>query len=78
MRTYTAEQTADVLQVTTGTVLKLARTGRLNGVKIGRNWRFTEEALNQFLSGKRPDKPDPDKPDPAAVEGRGKRLLGNK
>ena len=54
MRTYTVEQAADVLQVTVGTVRKLARDGRLQGGKIGRHWRFTEHQLEQFLERQRP------------------------
>ena len=54
MRTYTVEQAADVLQVTIGTVRKLARDGRLVGAKIGRHWRFTEEDLRAFLASQRP------------------------
>jgi len=54
MRTYTVEQAADVLQVTIGTVRKLARDGRLVGAKIGRHWRFTEKNIEQFLERQQP------------------------
>ena len=57
MRTYTVEQTAEVMQVTVGTVRKLARDGRLTGIKIGRHWRFTERDLEQFLEHQRPTTP---------------------
>ena len=54
MRTYTPEQAAEVLQVTVGTVRKLARDGRLIGSKIGRHWRFTDGDIEQFLDRQRP------------------------
>ena len=54
MRTYTPEQAADVLQVTVPTVHKYARAGRLKGSKLGRNWRFTEQDLQDFLERQRP------------------------
>ena len=53
-RTYTVQQVADYLQVTIGTVTRLARQGRLQGSKIGRVWRFTERDLEQFLERQRP------------------------
>lgn len=55
MRTYTVEQAAEVLQVTVGTVRKLARAGRLQGGKIGRHWRFTEPQIERFLERQQPD-----------------------
>jgi len=53
-RTYTVQQAANYLQVTIGTVTKMARQGRLQGSKIGRVWRFTEHDLEQFLERQRP------------------------
>ena len=36
----TAEQLADLLQVSVRTVLQLARDAELRGQRIGRSWRF--------------------------------------
>jgi excisionase family DNA binding protein len=36
----TAAETADLLRVSTKTVLTLARDGALPGTKVGRAWRF--------------------------------------
>jgi len=36
----TAEETAELLRVSTKTVLTLARGGALPGTKVGRAWRF--------------------------------------
>jgi excisionase family DNA binding protein len=46
----TAEQAAELLQVSTKTLLRLARDGRLPGRKIGREWRFARWELLNLLS----------------------------
>lgn len=35
--------------LTTGHLRKLLREGQIEGVKIGRNWLTTEEALQEYL-----------------------------
>ena len=35
--------------LTTGHLRKLLREGQIEGVKIGRNWLTTEEAIQQYL-----------------------------
>ena len=45
----TAEQVADRFQVPTSHVWRLARTGQLESIALGRYRRFTEEALRRFL-----------------------------
>jgi len=60
MRTYTIKQAAEVLQINAETARDLARQGKLQGAKIGRNWRFTEHDLEQFLERQRPTRhPEP-------------------
>jgi excisionase family DNA binding protein len=46
---YTVEQIAERLKVHTQTVYRLLEAGKLPGVKVGRQWRITPEALNSFL-----------------------------
>lgn len=46
-----AEEAAEFLGVTAATVRKQAREGRLPGRKIGREWRFSREALLRWLEG---------------------------
>ncbi|MFP5328264.1 MAG: helix-turn-helix domain-containing protein [Acidimicrobiia bacterium] len=41
----TAEQAAQLLKVSTKTVLRLARQGELPAHKVGRSWRFSRAAL---------------------------------
>jgi excisionase family DNA binding protein len=59
MQVYLTDEAAKILKVTPRTVLKLARTGRLPGSKIGRHWRFTEQDLTRFLETSRPASPTP-------------------
>jgi len=51
----TPKQAADYLQVDFRTVYSLLRSNKLNGVKVGRVWRISESALQEFI------KPNKDK-----------------
>lgn len=46
-----AQGAADLLQVSTKTILKLARSGELPGKKIGREWRFVRTVLIDYVAG---------------------------
>src|SRR4051795_9975218 len=45
-----AEQASALLRVTVQTVLKESRLGLLPGVKVGREWRYSRQALMRHLS----------------------------
>lgn len=45
----TAEEAADLLRVSTKTVLGLARDGALPGTKVGRAWRFLRTDLVAYV-----------------------------
>src|SRR5690606_35291515 len=45
----TPAQVADRLQLTEQTVYDWLRSGKIEGVKLGRLWRITEEHLEDFL-----------------------------
>lgn len=45
----TAEEAADLLRVSTKTVLTLARDGALPGTKVGRAWRFLRADLVAYV-----------------------------
>ena len=49
----TAEQAADLLQVSTKTVLQLARDSELRGHKVGRAWRFCRSDVLAYVRGER-------------------------
>lgn len=45
----TADEAALLLKVSVQTVLKESREGRLPGIKIGREWRYSRTALMRHL-----------------------------
>ncbi len=48
----TAAQLAEVLQVEERTVRELAAKGELPGRKLGRQWRFSRQAVLDWLAGR--------------------------
>lgn len=52
----TADEAANLLRVSTKTILTLARDGVLPGEKVGRAWRFLRADLLAYLRGERPRK----------------------
>lgn len=52
LKTYNAEQVAEVLFVHTNRVLEWAVSGELLGVKLGRAWVFREQEVEAFLDRK--------------------------
>ncbi|MEX2551536.1 MAG: helix-turn-helix domain-containing protein [Actinomycetota bacterium] len=49
----TADEAAELLRVSTKTVLGLARQGALPGEKVGRAWRFVRSDLLDYVGGGR-------------------------
>lgn len=47
----TTAEAAELLQISTKTLLRLAREGELPGHKLGRSWRFPRRQLLDRLSG---------------------------
>ena len=47
---YTINDICDLLGVTKVTVYKYIKDGKLDAVKIGRDWKVTQPALNEFLN----------------------------
>jgi excisionase family DNA binding protein len=52
----TADEAAELLRVSTKTILALAREGTLPGEKVGRAWRFVRSDLLAYVRGQRGDK----------------------
>ena len=48
----TANEAAELLRVSTKTVLTLARDGVLPGEKVGRAWRFVRADLLDYVRGR--------------------------
>lgn len=49
MRLITAEQVARIMNVSVHRVYRLVRLGLLPGVRLGRQVRFDEDALREFI-----------------------------
>lgn len=52
-KTYTTEEAAPMLNISTRTVKQYARAGRLKAQKIAGHWAFTLESINRFLEGEK-------------------------
>lgn len=50
---YTIHELEEVLQVTQRTIYNWIKDGKLKAIKIGRTWRVTQEALDEFLQGEK-------------------------
>ncbi len=46
----TPHETADYLNLSIGTIYRLAKNGTLPGRRVGRNWRFKKDVLDKWLS----------------------------
>ena len=49
---FTVHEVAAYLGVTVDTVYRMARRGKLPGVRLGRIWRFPQEVFLQWLESK--------------------------
>ena len=47
----TAKQAQELLKVDRTTIYRMLKDGRLNGVKVGNQWRFYASEINNILSG---------------------------
>lgn len=48
-KVYTLEELTELLHVTRRSLYNYIKDGKLKAVKIGREWRVTEETLEAFL-----------------------------
>lgn len=48
----TSQEAAEFLRVNIQTVLKLVKSGKIPGRKVGRNYKFLKKDLEKYLSGK--------------------------
>jgi excisionase family DNA binding protein len=47
----TAKQVQELLHVDRTTIYRMLKDGRLTGIKVGQRWRFSEQEVNELLSG---------------------------
>lgn len=50
IRVYTLDEVAEVLKITRRTLYTYVKEGKLKAVKIGREWRVSEAALQDFIN----------------------------
>jgi len=48
---FTLQECSEYLKIAESTIYVLARNGRIPCQKVGRNWRFSKEALDRWLAG---------------------------
>ena len=53
----TADQVAEFLQVSRDMIYRLATRGELPGRKVGRIWRFSRDAIAEFMRGEVAERP---------------------
>ncbi len=49
MKAYTIQQAAEILQVCPGTVKNEIKRNHLKGIKVGTEWRISEQALADYM-----------------------------
>ncbi len=49
IKIYTSEEVCAMLHISRRTFYNYMRGGQLKGFKVGRGWRFTAEALQDFI-----------------------------
>lgn len=49
MKLYSTDDVMQILKCTRRTLYNYIKDGRLQGVKVGRKWLFTEEQIKAFL-----------------------------
>jgi excisionase family DNA binding protein len=47
----TTDEAIQYLKISKPTLLKCVRLGKINATKVGREWRFLQSELYQFLKG---------------------------
>jgi excisionase family DNA binding protein len=60
LQVLTTEEAADLLRVSSKTILALARDGDIPGEKVGRAWRFLRSDLLEYVHGDRRRRPETD------------------
>ena len=51
IKLYTLKELEPILGVSNKTLLRYANSGKLKCVKIGREWKISEENLQKFING---------------------------
>ena len=49
IKLYKTEKVQEILQVTRRTLYRYIKAGQIKTIRLGREYRFTEEALKEFI-----------------------------
>ena len=58
----TAKQVIDILKIDRTTLYRMLKEGRIKGVKIGSQWRFSSDDINSLMEWKTPDPEQEEEP----------------
>jgi excisionase family DNA binding protein len=47
---FTLEQVAKMLNVSERTIMRQIKAGKLKGFKVGKSWRFREDAIDVYIA----------------------------
>lgn len=61
LKVYTATETCKLLKISQRTLYRYLREGSINGFRAGRQYRFTEDDIKDFIERKRGARPAPRK-----------------
>ena len=50
-RLRTLKEVATILNISMTTAYRMVYSGYLRGIKVGRQWRFTQEEIDRLLTG---------------------------
>lgn len=57
IKVYTATEICEILKVTKRTLYRYLEDGKINGFRAGREYRFTEQDLIDFIESRRDIRP---------------------
>lgn len=49
---FTLKEVAETLRVSEETIVRAVKRRELTGIKVGGQWRFTEEGVKEYLDGR--------------------------
>ncbi len=71
----TTREVKELLKLDRTTIYRMLKQGRLSGVRVGQQWRFTRQAVEALLRGEHAGEPAPVPEQPAAAPDRDQQLL---
>ena len=55
LKLYSLEEVSNILRISHRTVWNYVKAGKLDAIKVGREWRVPEETLLKFIYGDKPN-----------------------